>query len=179
MTDIWLGLFSGAAFGFVIQRVGATDPDRMARSHLMRDSDIPRFMLLTVALAAVGLFGLQADGVGRTMVLPVSLVATGLSGVIFGIGWGLCGYCPGTAWAAVGEGRLDAIFALLGGFAGAATFAHWHESLIPLLYEPTNRGPLTLADLFGSGAVATTVLAIGFVFFTWVVKKLWKDDEAS
>ena len=33
MTNIWLGLFSGIAFGFVIQRIGATDDNRMARSH--------------------------------------------------------------------------------------------------------------------------------------------------
>jgi len=28
MTNIWLGLFSGIAFGFVIQRIGATDAHR-------------------------------------------------------------------------------------------------------------------------------------------------------
>ena len=72
MTQILLGLFSGIAFGFVIQRVGATDPHRMTRAHLMLDGDIPRFMLAAVALSAVGLFGLQAVGVGRTMVLPTS-----------------------------------------------------------------------------------------------------------
>ena len=94
MTNIWLGLFSGIAFGFVIQRIGATDAHRMARSHLMLDADIPRFMLLTVALSAVGLFGLQAVGVGRIMPLPTSIVATGLAAIIFGIGWGLAGYCP-------------------------------------------------------------------------------------
>ena len=65
MTMIWLGLFSGIAFGFVVQRVGATDAHRMARSHLMLDADIPRFMLLAVVLSAVGLFGLQSVGVGR------------------------------------------------------------------------------------------------------------------
>lgn len=34
----------------------------MARSHLMLDADIPRFMVLAVALSAVGLFGLQSVG---------------------------------------------------------------------------------------------------------------------
>jgi len=89
---IWLGLFSGIAFGFVVQRVGATDAHKMARSHLMLDADIPRFMLLAVALSAVGLFGLQSVGVGRVLPLPTSIVATGLAAVIFGIGWGLTGY---------------------------------------------------------------------------------------
>ncbi len=177
MTNIWLGLFSGIAFGFVIQRIGATDAHRMARSHLMLDSDIPRFMLLAVALSAVGVFGLQAVGVGRTLPLPTSIVATGLAAVIFGVGWGLTGYCPGTTWAAAGEGRMDAIFALLGGLVGAALFAHLHETLIPILYDPTNVGQITLTDLFGNHAVAVAVLAVGFGLCIWGIGKLWPSAE--
>ena len=176
MTMIWLGLFSGIAFGFVVQRVGATDAHRMARSHLMLDADIPRFMLLAVALSAVGLFGLQSVGVGRVLPLPTSIVATGLAAVIFGIGWGLTGYCPGTTWAAAGEGRMDAVFALIGGLAGAALFAHLHESLVPLLYDPTNVGQITLTDLFGNQAVAVTMLVVVFGLCTWGVGRLWKNS---
>ena len=179
MTDVWLGLFSGIAFGFVIQRVGATDPDRMARAHLMRDGDIPRFMLLAVAVAAVGLYGLQSAGIGRTVILPTSLVATGLAGVLFGIGWGACGYCPGTTWAAAGEGRIDALFALLGGLAGTAVFAHWHEYLIPWLYDPTNLGPLTLTDFVGSHALAVALLAAGFGVATWLIGKVWGSPDET
>jgi hypothetical protein len=177
MTNIWLGLFSGIAFGFVIQRIGATDAHRMARSHLVLDADIPRFMLLTVALSAVGLFGLQAAGVGRVLPLPTSIVATGLAAVIFGIGWGVAGYCPGTIWAAAGEGRMDAIFALLGGLAGTALFAQVHETLIPLLYDPTNMGQITLTDLFGNYGVAVALLAVGLGFAIWAIGKLWGADE--
>ncbi len=176
MTMIWLGLFSGIAFGFVVQRVGATDAHRMARSHLMLDADIPRFMMLAVALSAVGLFGLQSVGVGRVVPLPTSIVATGLAAVIFGIGWGLTGYCPGTTWAAAGEGRMDAVFALLGGLAGAALFAHLHEWLVPLLYDPTNVGQITLTDLFGNQAVAVTMLVVVFGLCTWGIGKLWKNN---
>mgnify|MGYP001820030891 FL=1 len=179
MTQILLGLFSGIAFGFVIQRVGASDPHRMTRAHLMLDGDIPRFMLAAVALSAVGLFGLQAVGVGRTMVLPTSLVATGLAAVIFGIGWGLSGYCPGTTWAAVGEGRLDAVFALLGGLVGAGLFAHLHEWLIPLLYDPTNLGQITVTDAVGNRALAVTVLVIVLATAIYAIGKLWKNDTVS
>ena len=177
MTQIWLGLFSGIAFGFVIQRIGATDAHRMARSHLMLDADIPRFMVLAVALSAVGLFGLQAVGVGRTLPLPTSIVATGLAAVIFGIGWGLAGYCPGTTWAAAGEGRMDAVFALIGGLAGAALFAQLHETLIPILYDPTNVGQITLTDPVGNHAAAVAVLAVGFGLCTRGIGKLWRSGE--
>jgi len=176
MTIIWLGLFSGIVFGFVVQRVGATDAHRMARSHLMMDPDIPRFMLLAVALSAVGLFGLQSVGVGRVLPLPTSIVATGLAAVIFGIGWGLTGYCPGTTWAAAGEGRMDAVFALLGGLAGAALFAQLHETLVPLLYDPTNVGQITLTDMFGNQAIAVTMLVVVFGLCIWGIAKLRKKS---
>lgn len=175
IDKVLLGLCSGIAFGFVIQRVGATDPNRMTRAHLMLDPDIPRFMLAAVALSALGLFGLQAAGLGRTMVLPTSLVATGLAAVLFGIGWGLCGYCPGTTWAAVGEGRLDAVFALLGGMAGAGVFAHLHEILIPLLYDPTNLGPLTVTDAVGSTPLALGAVILAMVAGIFLIGRLWKD----
>ncbi len=179
MVKILLGLFSGIAFGFVIQRIGATDPDRMTRAHLMMDGDIPRFMLAAVALAAVGLFGLQVVGVGRTMVLPTSLMATGLAAIVFGIGWGLCGYCPGTTWAAVGEGRLDAVFALAGGLTGAAVFAQFHERLIPLLYDPTNLGQLTVTDLVGNQPVALVVVLVVLCLAIYLIGRIWKNDAAT
>jgi len=180
MTMILLGLFSGIAFGFVIQRIGATNAGKLARAHLMIEGDIPIFMLATVALSAVGLLGLSAVGVGRTVVIPTSIVATGLAAVIFGIGWGLAGYCPGTTWAAVGEGRMDAVFAMLGGFAGAAVFAHFHETLIPLLYDPTFVGGITLADWVGSRPLAVVILLAVFSACIWIIGKLWgRTGEAS
>ena len=66
MTMILLGLFSGIAFGFVIQRIGATNAGKMARAHLMIEGDIPKFMLATVALspspASSGRFELPHSG---------------------------------------------------------------------------------------------------------------------
>jgi uncharacterized membrane protein YedE/YeeE len=176
MTDLMLGLFSGIAFGYVIPRAGATNPHKMARGHLMLDPAIPQLMLLAVAFSSVGIIGLQAAGVGRFSVLPISLVATGLGAVIFGIGWGLAGYCPGTCWAAVGEGRMDAIFAFLGGLAGAAVFAHFHEQLIPMLYLPTSLGKMTLTDLVGSSILAVVILVAVLLSGVWLIGRIWDAE---
>jgi uncharacterized membrane protein YedE/YeeE len=172
-SEIWLGLLSGIAFGFVIQRVGATNANKMARAHLMLEADIPKFMLMAVILSALGLLGLQAAGLGRTQILPTSLVATGIAGILFGVGWGLCGYCPGTTWAAAGEGRMDAVFALLGGLFGSALFAQLHELLIPVLYGPSNVGQVTLADWLGSKPAATLLLVVVFGICIWGIGLLW------
>jgi hypothetical protein len=72
---------------------------------------------------------------------------------------------------------MDAVFALLGGLAGTAVFAQLHETLIPLLYDPTNVGQITLTDLFGNYGVAVAVLAVGLSLSIWVIGKLWGSAE--
>lgn len=177
ISEIWLGLLSGIAFGFVIQRVGATNPDKMARAHLMIEPSIPKFMLMAVILSATGLAFMTAAGVGVTRVLPISLVATSIAGLLFGVGWGLCGYCPGTTWAAAGEGRMDAIFTLAGGLAGAAVFAHFHELLIPLLYDPTNLGQITLTDWVGNPFAAAGLLAVCLGLCIRLIDGIWRGRQ--
>ncbi|GGL40536.1 YeeE/YedE family protein (plasmid) [Halarchaeum sp. CBA1220] len=42
-----------------------------------------------------------------------------VGGVIFGVGWGLSGICPGAAYASVGIGNLPILWAIAGMFLGA------------------------------------------------------------
>jgi uncharacterized membrane protein YedE/YeeE len=42
-----------------------------------------------------------------------------VGGIIFGIGWGLSGVCPGAAYASVGIGNYPVLWAVGGMFAGA------------------------------------------------------------
>lgn len=48
-----------------------------------------------------------------------------LGGVLFGLGWGLCGVCPGPALAGVGAGNGDLLIALAGIFVGALLHGCW------------------------------------------------------
>ncbi len=42
-----------------------------------------------------------------------------IGGALFGVGWGICGVCPGPALAGLGAGNTDLLIALAGIFAGA------------------------------------------------------------
>ena len=42
-----------------------------------------------------------------------------VGGALFGIGWGICGVCPGPALAGLGAGNIDLLIALAGIFVGA------------------------------------------------------------
>lgn len=81
--------------------------------------------------------------------------------------------------AAAGEGRMDAVFALLGGLCGAAVFAHLHPAPAPLLYAPTNVGQITLADAFGNKALAVVIPSVGFGCCVWGIGRIWGRSEKS
>lgn len=44
---------------------------------------------------------------------------TALGAALFGVGWGLCGVCPGPAIAGLGAGNWDLVWALVGIASGA------------------------------------------------------------
>ena len=57
---------------------------------------------------------------------PFELNGTAVvGGILFGIGWGLCGVCPGPALAGLGAGNGDLLVALVGIFAGALLHGLW------------------------------------------------------
>jgi len=45
-----------------------------------------------------------------------------IGAVIFGIGWGLSGICPGSALASIGIGNLPILYGIAGMFVGAYAF---------------------------------------------------------
>jgi len=48
-----------------------------------------------------------------------------IGSALFGIGWGLCGVCPGPAIAGLGAGNWPLVLALLGMFAGGYVQGKW------------------------------------------------------
>lgn len=53
---------------------------------------------------------------------------TAVGAGLFGIGWGLCGVCPGPAIAGLGAGNLDLLWAL-GGIAAGALLQGWRAKI--------------------------------------------------
>jgi uncharacterized membrane protein YedE/YeeE len=72
-----------------------------------------------------------------------------VGGLIFGIGFGLLGYCPGTAVGAAGQGSLDAMLGgVVGIIIGTGLLATIHSKIKePILFKG-DFGNLTLPKLF-------------------------------
>lgn len=129
-----IGLLLGVLFGFLLQRGGVANCDVIMGQLLFTD-----FTVLKVMLSAVitGLFVVNFfDHVGWVELQPKSggwgLTVPG--GLLFGVGFAVLGYCPGTLAAAVGQGSLDALFVGLTGIvAGAWLFAVFYPRMQPIL----------------------------------------------
>jgi hypothetical protein len=72
-----------------------------------------------------------------------------VGGLIFGVGFAVLGYCPGTIAAAVGQGKMDAcVGGLTGIIFGAGLYAHAFPRLAGSILPKGDFGPLTFPELF-------------------------------
>jgi uncharacterized protein len=158
---LWLGLLAGTAFGFILQRSGALDYDEILKTLRLLDLKIAKFMFFSIAVGAAGIFTLQALGIGAIVNLPF-YPGVLVGGLIFGVGFALSGYCPGTAIGAVAEGKRDAAFVVLGALAGTFAYALAHSTLKPLLIDRSAWGPINFAG-FGLLPPLAAALLFGVV----------------
>lgn len=151
LSVILVSLALGIAFGAILQRVQASSPDRIIGTLTLRDLTILKFMLLAIGVGAIGIGGLAALGLAHLKVKALTLVAVAVGGLVFGAGFAIGGYCPGTCLVGAAEGRKDALFTIVGGLAGALVFALVYPALKPVLIEPLSLGSPTLAEVSGLG----------------------------
>lgn len=146
MTLIY-ALLVGIVMGALIQRVGASSPRMILASLRLQNLAIIKFMATTIAVGAVLVYLLSLFMPMHFDIKPTYVVGVGIGGLIFGAGFALAGYCPGTCVVGAAEGRRDALVALLGGVVGALVFTLVYTSIEGWLIKPLNFGKITLADL--------------------------------
>jgi len=139
MTFLYIVL--GTVFGFVLSRSGAADYDYIQGMFLFERFQLYGIIGTAVVLTAPGLWLIKRRGLtllGRPVRIELKPLHRGniAGGLLFGIGWSICGMCPGPILVNIGEGKLYAIGALAGALAGAALFGAWYPVLQPPLHMP-------------------------------------------
>lgn len=146
--EIVMAIILGSLFGFALHRVGASNPQNIINMLRLTDFHLMKVILLAISLASALLFIGLAMGLVNPAHVSVKAAYWGVivGGIIFGVGWAVSGYCPGTGIAAIGDGRKDAIFFVLGGLLGAFLYMLVYSRLEEtVLLDKILGGEVTLA----------------------------------
>lgn len=129
----YLFLPMGIVFGFILSRAGATTYDFYAELFLFRDFQLLWVIAVAASIGAVGVALLKVTG-ARVLLGGAALSYRGKpytrslvpGSLLFGLGWGVAGACPGTVLVMLGEGKLGALFTIAGITAGTYLYGAVH-----------------------------------------------------
>ncbi|MBN1246835.1 MAG: YeeE/YedE family protein [Anaerolineae bacterium] len=154
---LW-GLGFGVIFGFLLQKGGATQYDVILGQLLLEDFTVVKIMLSAVVVGSIGVHLMQHFGWVQLSPKAGTLGQNVAGGLIFGLGFAVLGYCPGTIAGAVGNGYLDAAVAGLAGIIlGSGLFAAAYPRLTSGILSFGDYGAVTLPELFKVNAWAALI----------------------
>lgn len=142
-----LGLLFGIVFGFLLQKGGVGQYDVLVGALLLRDFTVFKIILSAILVGMVGIFTMHRYGLVKLHIKPLRYGPNIIGGLIFGVGFGLSGYCPGTGAVAVAQGNYDAFFVILGLIAGSYGYAQMSGWLSGTIMKWGDRGKRTLFDV--------------------------------
>jgi uncharacterized protein len=170
-APLFWGLVFGIVFGFLLQKGGATKYNIIIGQLLLTDFTVLKIMLSAVVTGMIGIFALKSFGLVEHYPKKGSAGKNIIGGLIFGVGFAVLGYCPGTIAGAIGNGYLDAIVGGLAGILlGAALFANLYPRLRQGLLKVGDFGNLTLPELFkvNDWVIVVPLSLLIFFFLFWL-----------
>ncbi|TWT94848.1 putative inner membrane protein [Botrimarina colliarenosi] len=174
ITQLVLGAVFGIAFGFLLQKGGVAKYHILMGVLLLEDFTVIKVMLSAIIVGMIGVFSLHRMGLVQLHLKPTRYAANILGGLLFGVGFALLGYCPGTGAAALGQGNYDAVSGVLGLMVGSYLYAEASLVLSKSVEKWGDRGQLTLPNLVG---LPTLTFVLGFVPLLAAV--LWAIERAG
>jgi uncharacterized membrane protein YedE/YeeE len=172
-TAQWLGLLTGVLFGFLLQKGRVLRFDKQVGAMLLTDMTIFKFMLSAILVGMVGILWLSSMEIITLSHKSMNVGAVVIGGALFGAGWAIMGFCPGTSLGALGEGRWHAVFAILGMVAGAALYAESYPFLKATVLSWKDFGKIGLPEAIHlSQWIILPLFWVGTItLFVWFEKK--------
>ena len=174
-ATLGIALLLGLGFGFCLERAGFGSARKLTAVFYAYDMAVVKVMFTAIVTAMTGISVLAAVGMldlAELYVEPTSLVAQAVGGLVFGAGFILGGYCPGTSIAAIATGRKDGIAFALGMLAGVLAYVELTPGIDDWIKANT-AGEMTLPSVTG---VAMHWYALAFIVFLvfagWGMSKL-------
>ncbi len=172
-TEQWLGLVTGALFGLLLQKGRVLRFDKQVGAMLLKDMTIFKFMLSAILVGMVGILLLSQMDIIKISHKPMNVGAVLIGGGLFGIGWAIMGFCPGTSIGAIGEGRWHAVFAVIGMVVGAALYAELYPFFKSTVLAWKDFGKIGLPETLGLSpwVIVPVFWAAVIAVFVWFEKK--------
>ena len=134
----------GILFGFFLEQAGFGSSRKLTAIFYLRDMAVLKVMFTAVVVALLGYRYLVATGwlmPGQVHVLDTYWGAQMLGGLLFGVGFVVGGWCPGTAFVGLASAKVDALVFLVGAVLGSVFFnelfnfyTHFHTPLLIILF---------------------------------------------
>ena len=148
--ELYLAIALGTLFGFALNRAGDTNPENIINMLRFTDLRLMKTILFAIGLSSIVLFsGLKLGFIDAGHIsIKAAYLGVVAGGALLGVGFAIAGYCPGTGLAALATGRKDALFFVLGGFAGAFAFtlAYGWLKANTSLFDSILGGKVSLAE---------------------------------
>lgn len=173
MSEQTLGLITGILFGVLLQKGRVLRFDKQVGAMLLKDMTILKFMMSAIVVGLVGLYILSDLGIITINHKAMNVGGVVIGGLLFGIGWAVMGYCPGTSVGALAEGRWHAIFAVGGMLLGAAIYAELYPVMLATVLSWKDFGKIGLSESIGvSHWIVIPIFVLGtLALFRWFEKK--------
>ncbi|MFA6815454.1 MAG: rhodanese-like domain-containing protein [Lentisphaeria bacterium] len=169
-------LLIGIAFGVALEQAGFGSSRRLSGIFYFQDMAVMKVMFTAVIVAMLGITYAKAFGwvnAENIYFLPTLYVAQIAGGLLFGIGFVMSGWCPGTGAVGLASGKIDALVFLVGAIGGSMLYNEFYPLLAPItqhdsgvlfVYNSLNISEAVFAFLF-------TLIAIGCFFGAEAIEK--------
>ena len=159
-------LIIGVLFGVALEQAGFGSSRKLTGVFYFEDMAVIKVMFSALITAMLGLAYFRAAGLigpDELYFMPTVYGAQIIGGLIFGVGFVMGGWCPGTAAVGLASGKLDALIFLGGAMLGSIGFNELFPVIQPL-YTWGDQGVVfiyqTLGLSLGSFALIFTLVAV-------------------
>lgn len=153
-------LLVGIGFGFVLEQAGFGSSRRIAGVFYFTDMTVIKVMFTGLVTATIGLLLCERLGLTGTenIHIPTTIYgAQAVGGIIFGVGFALSGWCPGTSAVGLASGRYDAGVFLGAAILGSILFNELFPIIEPL-YNWGEAGVRYLNEALGISKASYTLI---------------------
>ncbi len=143
-------LLTGIAFGIFLEKAGFGNAKKLVEQFYFTDMRMFKVLFSAIVTAMVGIYWLSYLGwldITQIYINASFIWPQVIGGLVFGVGFVMCGLCPGTSCVAVFTGKLDALAVFAGLFAGLILFAEV-EPLLDGIISYSAIGDISLYELF-------------------------------